>query len=209
MDTRRATGTRMRLLLLAAIGALMLLPATPAAAQSEQDSSINQECNGDTSSSDVSSSGSDSSRSDDCNQADVIDQDAEGDESERVRQVQIFEGDRHVHRHRHADRRDRTVDTSFDEVDCQDFSSQEDAQAELDRDTSDRNRLDADNDGRACEEFFAQAVETVPSGGVETGGGGTLGAGPTPAATAAKIAGPLALLLVVGGLLGLRRGRLS
>jgi hypothetical protein len=209
MDTRRAVGTRMRLLVLAAIGALMLLPATPAAAQNKQDATITQECNGDTSSSDVSSSGSDSSTDDDCaNQRDEIDQDAEGDASRSVRHVQIFEGDRHVHHHRRADR-DRTFDTSFDEVDCRDFSSQEDAQAELDRDTSDPNRLDADNDGRACEEFFVQAVETVPSGGVETGGGGTLGSGPTPAATAAKIAGPLALLLVVGGLIGLRRARLN
>jgi hypothetical protein len=208
MDTRRAVGTRMRLLVLAAIGALMLLPAAPAAAQNKQDATITQECNGDTSSSDVSSSGSDSSTDDCANQRDEIDQDAEGDASRSVRHVQIFEGDRHVHHHRRADR-DRTFDTSFDQVDCRDFSSQEDAQAELDRDTSDFNRLDPDNDGRACEEFFVQAVETVPSGGVETGGGGTLGSGPTPAATAAKIAGPLALLLVVGGLVGLRRGRLS
>lgn len=208
MNTRGAVRTRMRLLLLAAIGALMLLPATPAAAQSEQDSDIRQECNGDTSSSEVSSSGSDFSTSDDCNQADVIDQDGEGDERHSVRHVQVVDRHRHHHHRRHADR-DRTFDTSFDELDCRDFSSQEDAQAELDRDTSDPHRLDADNDGRACEEFFVQAVETVPSGGVETGGGGTLGTGPTPAATAAKIAGPLALLLVVGGLLGLRRGRLS
>ena len=79
MTTRGAGGTRMRLLLLAAIGALMLLPATPAAAQSKQDADIHQECNGDTSSSDVSSSGSDSGTDDCANQRDEIDQDAEGE----------------------------------------------------------------------------------------------------------------------------------
>jgi len=39
------------------------------------------------------------------------------------------------------------------DLDCEDFSSQEEAQAEYDSDTSDPNGLDADNDGEACEEF--------------------------------------------------------
>jgi len=38
-------------------------------------------------------------------------------------------------------------------VDCGDFTVQEDAQAVLDRDRSDPNGLDADNDGIACEEL--------------------------------------------------------
>jgi hypothetical protein len=40
-----------------------------------------------------------------------------------------------------------------DQFDCADFSSQADAQAELDRDSSDPSNLDADDDGEACEEF--------------------------------------------------------
>jgi hypothetical protein len=36
---------------------------------------------------------------------------------------------------------------------CADFSSQAEAQAELDSDPSDPNNLDADNDGQACEDF--------------------------------------------------------
>ena len=34
-----------------------------------------------------------------------------------------------------------------DDLDCEDFDSQEEAQAELNRDPSDPNNLDADNDG--------------------------------------------------------------
>jgi hypothetical protein len=37
------------------------------------------------------------------------------------------------------------------DLDCKDFSTQEEAQAVLDADSSDPNRLDADNDGVACE----------------------------------------------------------
>jgi len=40
-----------------------------------------------------------------------------------------------------------------DDLDCEDFDSQEEAQAELDRDPSDPNNLDADDDGMACETF--------------------------------------------------------
>lgn len=38
-------------------------------------------------------------------------------------------------------------------LDCADFSSQAEAQAELERDPSDPNVLDRDNDGEACETF--------------------------------------------------------
>jgi hypothetical protein len=56
-----------------------------------------------------------------------------------------------------------------DELNCEDFATQEEAQAELDADPSDPNGLDGnDNDGRAC--------ESLPSGG-GTGGGGTGGGG--------------------------------
>ena len=39
------------------------------------------------------------------------------------------------------------------DLDCVDFATQEEAQAVLERDPSDPNRLDADNDGIACEEL--------------------------------------------------------
>jgi hypothetical protein len=39
------------------------------------------------------------------------------------------------------------------ELDCADFATQQEAQAELERDLSDPNGLDADNDGIACEEL--------------------------------------------------------
>jgi len=39
------------------------------------------------------------------------------------------------------------------ELDCADFATQEEAQAEYDKDTSDPNGLDADNDGIPCEEL--------------------------------------------------------
>jgi hypothetical protein len=39
------------------------------------------------------------------------------------------------------------------DLDCADFASQAEAQAELNRDPSDPNRLDADNDGKACEDY--------------------------------------------------------
>ena len=41
-----------------------------------------------------------------------------------------------------------------DPFDCADFDSQQEAQAELDRDPSDPSNLDADNDGEACEVFL-------------------------------------------------------
>src|SRR5215217_3550897 len=52
------------------------------------------------------------------------------------------------------------------DLDCADFATQQEAQAVLERDSSDPNRLDADNDGIAC--------ETYPYG---TGGGGVEGGG--------------------------------
>ncbi len=48
--------------------------------------------------------------------------------------------------------------------DCADFDSQAEAQAALDDDPSDPERLDADDDGIACESFgYADEVETVPA----------------------------------------------
>jgi hypothetical protein len=39
-----------------------------------------------------------------------------------------------------------------EDLDCADFSSREEAQGELERDSSDPNNRDADDDGQACEE---------------------------------------------------------
>jgi hypothetical protein len=55
------------------------------------------------------------------------------------------------------------------DLDCADFATQPQAQAEFDRDPSDPNGLDADNDGIAC--------ETLPPGG---GGGGAGGGDDDP-----------------------------
>jgi hypothetical protein len=48
------------------------------------------------------------------------------------------------------------------ELDCADFATQEEAQAEFDKDTSDPNRLDADNDGKACEELPSDGEDGPP-----------------------------------------------
>lgn len=51
---------------------------------------------------------------------------------------------------------------SSDRLNCSDFRYQEDAQAELDRDRSDPNRLDADNDGIACEDLPRRPASAPP-----------------------------------------------
>ena len=171
-------------------------------------------------SSDESSSANDENCS---NQQRSIQQSAGGDADRSVNQTQTFDDDDDRDRtRRNRDDNDEedvaeTTETDFEDLDCRDFSSQADAQAVLDEDVSDPNGLDDDSDGKACEEFFSRAVTSSPEGGVETGGGGTLhpqltaSAGDSsPAASVAKLAGPpLALALIVGGLLGLRRSRLS
>ena len=58
--------------------------------------------------------------------------------------------------------------------DCDDYANQAAAQAALQRDLSDPHNLDADNDGKACEGFFAAPQVEVPEGGVETGDGSSL-----------------------------------
>lgn len=57
--------------------------------------------------------------------------------------------------------------------DCPDFATQADAQAALTAAPGDPERLDADDDGIACEDHFgteAQQVAVIPEGGVDTGG---------------------------------------
>jgi hypothetical protein len=48
---------------------------------------------------------------------------------------------------------ERYVWAQTQDLNCADFSSQAEAQAELEKDTSDPNNLDADDDGQACEDF--------------------------------------------------------
>lgn len=83
------------------------------------------------------------------------------------------------------------------DLDCSDFATQAEAQAEFDSDTSDPNRLDDDGDGIACETLppgsgkdtkdrsghhcecdeqrSQQDIAQPPRGGVDTGAGGTAG----------------------------------
>ncbi|TQJ85933.1 excalibur calcium-binding domain-containing protein [Streptomyces sp. SLBN-31] len=67
---------------------------------------------------------------------------------------------------------------------CPDFAFQEDAQAVFNSDPSDPNRLDADNDGIACEDLPHRSTATatataaatvVPQRGVNAGLGGSTG----------------------------------
>ncbi len=48
--------------------------------------------------------------------------------------------------------------TAEEDLDCADFATQAEAQANLDADPSDPNNLDADDDGVACEDFFSGAA---------------------------------------------------
>jgi hypothetical protein len=67
------------------------------------------------------------------------------------------------------------VKPAFVDRDCADFATKEEAQAVLDTDSADPHRLDADDDGLACESQFGggqddQQVRVHPVGGVDTGG---------------------------------------
>ena len=94
------------------------------------------------------------------------------------------------------------------DLDCSDFNTQEQAQAEYNKDPSDPHNLDADNDGKACEALNGQRPGTgedggvVPAGSVETGAGGTAGG-------SVELLLPLSLaggaVLAAGGVLLVRR----
>ena len=69
------------------------------------------------------------------------------------------------------------------DLDCEDFTTQAEAQAVYNRNPSDPNGLDRDKDGVACEALPGGAPgsgegPSPPSGGVETGAGGTAEGGP-------------------------------
>jgi hypothetical protein len=64
-------------------------------------------------------------------------------------------------------------DDAAGDRDCSDFDSQADAQAAFEESSNDEERLDADDDGIACEDAFGtedQQVAVYPEGGVATGG---------------------------------------
>ena len=106
------------------------------------------------------------------------------------------------------------------DLDCADFATQAEAQAEYDSDPSDPNGLDRDDDGIACESLPGGPMEgmsapkpgadpmendedqmVMPEGGAATGGGSTEGI-----ENAQLLAvGGLALTLGAGGVLITRR----
>ena len=70
--------------------------------------------------------------------------------------------------------------TTSNKLNCDDFPTPADAQAELLRDPSDPNNLDGDNDGQACDDGTGGATTNAtytgyPSGGVASGDGSTGG----------------------------------
>lgn len=83
---------------------------------------------------------------------------------------------------------------SSSDRDCSDFSSQVEAQAEYDSGLQDDSRLDANNDGTACEDEFGSGEEEqedfdeveftdasddeYPREGIASGGGSTASGGP-------------------------------
>jgi Excalibur calcium-binding domain len=73
-----------------------------------------------------------------------------------------------------------TPASAQDDQNCADFPSQAAAQAHLRQDPSDPDRLDADNDGLACENYQGypegSARDETPVGAV-SGGGGNAGGG--------------------------------
>jgi LPXTG-motif cell wall-anchored protein len=85
------------------------------------------------------------------------------------------------------------------DLDCADFSTQAEAQAELNSDPSDPNGLDADNDGQACED-----------GGAATSAADTSGSSTTQLASTGSdiwILGGAGLLALAGAFALRRRAR--
>ena len=92
------------------------------------------------------------------------------------------------------------------DLDCADFATQEEAQAEYDSDQSDPNGLDADNDGKACEDFGYGASEDQyddgqpeePDDVIDS----TIPKKPLAPTGGPSLVLPLSVLLIVLGLLG-------
>jgi len=94
------------------------------------------------------------------------------------------------------------------DLDCENFQTQADAQAVYNESPSDPNGLDRDKDGKACEALpgglpgSAEGPSPAPSGGVETGAGGT--AEDSPELLVLGVAGS-AVLAAGGAVLARRR----
>jgi Excalibur calcium-binding domain len=93
------------------------------------------------------------------------------------------------------------------DLDCEDFTTQAEAQAVYNQNPTDPNGLDRDKDGKACEALpggkpgSAEGPSPAPSHGVETGAGGT--AEDNPELLVLAVAGSAAL--VAGGAVLARR----
>jgi hypothetical protein len=85
---------------------------------------------------------------------------------------------------------------------CSDYTTQEEAQKALDEDSTDPLNLDPDGNGIACENLPSASD---PTGGVQTGGGGTAGIPAPPSAAPAGLV--LVALLGAAGALSLLGGR--
>ena len=99
-----------------------------------------------------------------------------------------------------------SVEAAGDDRDCADFNNQEEAQDYFESQGGDADNnvdnLDADGDGIACEGLASSA----PSGGVDTGGGGTAVSSPgDPPGPAGAIGAGALLGLVLGMLFAGRR----
>ena len=91
-----------------------------------------------------------------------------------------------VPRAKPAPRQPQTASSGGADLDCSDFASQAQAQAELASDPSDPNGLDADSDGRACEASPSSGgdgsgtLSPRPGGTSQTGAGSNGGGGVPP-----------------------------
>lgn len=68
-----------------------------------------------------------------------------------------------------------------DDLNCDDFEFQEDAQAELDQDPSDPHGLDGDDDGIPCEDLPSRGSDTSDDGADDASGGEDADEGQMPA----------------------------
>jgi hypothetical protein len=134
------------------------VPATTPAAVPDEDST------------DAASADDDSADKDDADKDDADKNDAEDDSDKN-------DADKNDADKNDADKNDAEdgdKDDGRGDRDCADFDSQADAQAAFDENSADDpERLDADDDGIACEDHFdteGQQVAVHPNGGVATGG---------------------------------------
>ena len=110
----------------------------------------------------------------------------------------------------------RPAQSPAGDLDCEDFATQEEAQAVYDRNPSDPNGLDRDDDGEACEDFdYSSGADQYKQDGNNEKEDGVTNVINVPAKDLPNTGGPdlviprtgvlmIGLLLVAGGLLGTR-----